>query len=175
MSRRVVKLGGSVLRAGQIGPTLKVWLEENDDLQNIIVVGGGSFADVVRELQGLQNLGEQQSHELACHAMSLNAKVVSCLIPEAEFCDRISQLENSQSSNIIFDAAQWTIGKSDIPASWDFTSDSIAARLASELDAAELVLIKSRMGSIGEPGFVDAHFTKEARSVKSVRVCTLNA
>ena len=174
MNRRVVKVGGSLLAVPELGPKLEIWLSRNADMQNILVVGGGEVADVVRRLEKPQQHTAQQAHELACRAMSLTARIVACSISDAEFCDRIETLSESTSSIIIFDSSSWILEKDDVPATWDFTSDSIAARLACELDAEELVLFKSRMGSINESGFVDACFAAESESVKSVRVCTLN-
>ena len=174
MRRRVVKLGGSLLEVRELGSKLKVWLQENDDLQNIIIVGGGGIADVIRKLESTQNFDSRQAHELACRSMSLTAKIVACSIREAFSCNDFEILGNSPSPAIIFDASNWILEQPNVPASWDFTSDSIAARLAAVLNVEELVLIKSRVGGVDEPGFVDACFAEESKSVKSVRVCTLN-
>ena len=174
MKRRVVKVGGSLLAIPELGAKLCGWLSRNAEMQSILVVGGGEVVDVIRRLEESQNLTDQQSHELACRALSLTAKVVACSVAEAEFCDRIETLRESTSAIVIFDSSTWILGKDDVPATWEFTSDSIAARLACELDAEELVLMKSRMGSVEEPGFVDACFADESKPAKSIRVCTLN-
>lgn len=172
MKRRVVKVGGSLLEIKQMTPKLKFWLYLNADMQNIIVVGGGGFADLIRRCNRDQS--EEESHELACRAMSLTAKIVYCSIRESDFCRHFEEVNTSQQQTVIFDSCDWVLGCEDVPASWDFTSDSIAAKLATELDADELVLIKSRMGELDEPGFVDPCFAEESKSIKSIRVSTLD-
>jgi len=173
MKRRVVKVGGSLLAVGELGSKLSTWFAANFDMQNIIVVGGGEFVDLVRMKQQTQSLSDEQSHQLACRSMSLTARIVASLV-DAEFHERYEQLADSESAVVVFDSCEWILQQENVPASWDFTSDSIAARLACSLDADELVLIKSRMGLVDEPDFVDACFSAESKSVKSVRVCTLS-
>lgn len=171
MKRRVVKVGGSLLEVQGLGESLAKWLKQNADMQNVIVVGGGKAADLVRANN--ESLTDEHAHRLALKAMSVTANLISCVINDRPACDDFSVLK-AASEDVVFDSSEWILTQPNVPASWDFTSDSIAARLATELDADELVLIKSRMGSIDEPGFVDGSFTEESKSIKSVRVCTLN-
>lgn len=173
MKRRVVKVGGSLFSLSSLGDRLIQWLESNADMQNILVIGGGRVADLVRE--NCERLSDEDSHLLACGAMRLTAKLVSHMINQKSPCEKFEQLQHLTDQNIVFDSHDWILAQPNVPASWDFTSDSIAARLATVLDVDELVLIKSRMGKLDEPDFVDACFTKESRSVKSIRVCTLIA
>jgi len=172
MERRVVKVGGSLLAIKEMIPKLKSWLLRNADMQNIVIVGGGQMADLVRRLD--RNLSDEDSHKLACRAMSLTANIVFCSLKESVSCTDIDQLKQTQDPTVIFNACDWILGCEDVPASWNFTSDSIAAKLATEIDADELVLIKSRMGKLDEPGFVDACFAEQSSSVKAIRVCTLD-
>jgi aspartokinase-like uncharacterized kinase len=172
VKRRVIKFGGSLLPRKDVGPKLKFWLYLNPDMQNIIVVGGGELADSIRSMNRLFN--DEEAHEFACRAMSLNAKVLGCYLKESDFCSDIEQVNNATQPTVIFDSVQWILECPEVPKSWDFTSDSIAAKLATELDADELVLIKSRMGELDEPGFVDPCFAEESKSVKSIRVSTLD-
>jgi len=174
MKRRVVKLGGSLLELRELAAKLKFWLHENGNMQNVIVVGGGDIANVIRRLDRTHGFLSQQSHELACKSMRLTASIVSYLIGEADLCRDEDELENSRTPTVIFDSSEWILQQPNVPVSWDFTSDSIAARLATVLNAEELVLIKSRMGYVNEAGFVDGCFAEESKSVKSIRVCTLS-
>jgi dihydroneopterin aldolase len=73
--------------------------------------------------------------------------------------------------------------RTDVPASWDVTSDTLAAWLAAELAAASLTLVKSAplpAGGSGPPdtaalaaqGYVDAAFASHiAGRPFAVRVC----
>ena len=172
MKRRVVKFGGSLFPQEDVGAKFRFWLDSNSDMQNIIVVGGGKLADSVREMDLLLN--DVQAHEMACLSMSINAFVLGTCLIEGDLCDEIQRLNELKEPTVVFDPVPWILGCPEVPASWDFTSDSIAAKLAAEINADELVLIKSRMGELNEPGFVDACFAEQSSSVKSIRVSTLD-
>ena len=171
MKRGVVKVGGSLFSLDRMGDKLVHWLEANNDMQNILVVGGGCVADLVR--QNSDRLSDEASHMLACGAMRMTANLVSHVIGQKFPCSKIDELQSLALQNFVFDSHDWILAQTNVPRSWDFTSDSIAARLATVLKVDELVLLKSRMGELDEPGFVDACFATESRSLKSVRVCTL--
>lgn len=172
--KRVVKIGGSLLSKAGLGDSLNQWLVENNDMQNILVVGGGELADVIRRLDASLKLSSMLSHRLALQTMSINASAIAECIPNCLQTDDLETVQKTSKSNIIFDSHHWINLCHDVPATWDFTSDSVAAKLAAELSAEELVLIKSRLGNLDEPGFVDACFANESRSLTTVRVCTLS-
>jgi aspartokinase-like uncharacterized kinase len=74
--------------------------------------------------------------------------------------------------------ARWT--GTPLPHGWHVTSDSIAARVAECLGAAELVLLKSAPppSDLSEAmdaatGYVDGHFAVAARELRSVRCVDL--
>jgi aspartokinase-like uncharacterized kinase len=124
-------------------------------------------------------MNNNEAHELACRSMRLTATLVAYSCKEALFIDHFGQLAEALqdaelSSHIIFDSSEWILGEPNVPESWHFTSDSIAARLATNLSADELVLIKSRKGELDEPGFVDACFAAESSTITNIRVCTLD-
>jgi hypothetical protein len=67
-----------------------------------------------------------------------------------------------------------------LPASWNVTTDSIAARAAVLLRADELVLLKSTLPSrkiplreLSDTGYLDSHFPVCAKSVAYIRVVNL--
>ncbi len=172
MKLRVVKVGGSLLQRADVADRLARWLIKNADMQNVLIAGGGHVADLVRENK--EKLSDQQCHDLAIKAMSFNAHLVSQIISNRPPCESLDDLAPSHAQNLVFDSADWILKQPNVPASWDFSSDSIAARLASTLNANELVLLKSRNGAIDEPGFVDPCFAAESKSIASVRVGTLD-
>jgi aspartokinase-like uncharacterized kinase len=67
-----------------------------------------------------------------------------------------------------------------LPHSWDVTSDSIAARVAAELQA-ELVLLKSTpppsddLPAAAASGYVDPYFPTAAAGLQSVRFVNLRS
>jgi 5-(aminomethyl)-3-furanmethanol phosphate kinase len=142
LKRAVIKLGGSLARGGN----LRSWLDAAAELKlrAAIVPGGGAFADGVRQAQTDLGFSDGLAHRLALKAMENFGEVL------VEFDARFTLAAGWGE----FDAA-WSSGRTpvwaplalaaecpDIPASWDMTSDSLAAWLAAKLDA-RLIVIKS--------------------------------
>ena len=79
----VVKLGGSLLDWPEWPARLLAFLATRPGRRAVLVVGGGRFADALRELDRLHALGEERSHVLALHALDLTAEVAAALLPGA--------------------------------------------------------------------------------------------
>ena len=139
----VVKLGGSLTTAAE----LPHWLEclSLGGGRTVVVPGGGPFADQVRDLQDQLHFDDATAHHLAIVAMEQFGRVMAALQSElvpAQNRDEIaSALGNGQVP--LWMPAEMTIGCPEIPESWDVTSDSLAAWLAGQLSAQDLVLVKS--------------------------------
>jgi aspartokinase-like uncharacterized kinase len=174
---RVVKLGGSLLEWPELATWLRAWLAVPPPAVNVMIVGGGALVEKLRELDAVHALPVETSHWLAIRAMSITAAVVAGLMPEAKLVEAIEQLEFSESGPLqILDAQQFVSREhgsaAALPASWDVTSDSIAARVATVLHAHELVLLKSslpagptNLESLARSGYVDAYFPSAAKSL----------
>src|SRR5262249_34532604 len=76
----VVKVGASLNDLGDLRPRLECFLKELGTREIVIVPGGGSTADAVRELDRCHNLGEETAHWLALHALKLNAHFLAQLL-----------------------------------------------------------------------------------------------
>ena len=140
----VIKLGGSLLGT----PELEAWLgivSRYGDGKVVIVPGGGIFADAVREAQLLSGISDKVAHHMAVQAMDqygvlmagLNRKLVTAA-SELEIAER-----GWQHRGIVWLPSRMVCADEDIPASWEVTSDSLAAWLAHTLGAEHLVLVKS--------------------------------
>ena len=163
----VVKLGGSVVRSGE----LAAWLEAIAAAPHPIVVvpGGGALADEVRSCQAALGFGDRAAHRMALLAMDQLAWAVAGLrqgfavgTTEAELR---AVLERGE-------VAVWApyglvAGRGDIEESWRLTSDSLALWLAARIGASRCFLVKSvrrqgtacgRRKNSREPGIVDAAF-----------------
>ena len=57
----VVKLGGSLYDATDLGPRLRAWLDARPERRVVLVPGGGPMADVVRDLDTRHHLGEESA------------------------------------------------------------------------------------------------------------------
>jgi aspartokinase-like uncharacterized kinase len=163
----VVKLGGSLLGS----PELKRWLDvftRHGDGKIVIVPGGGVFADAVRESQKLSGIDDVVAHQLAVRAMDQYGVLLAGLNPKLVTAE--SELEIAergwQHRAIIWLPSKMVIADETIPANWQVTSDSLAARLASKLNADQLILVKSQrpnadqvsMEKLIKDGTVDEHF-----------------
>lgn len=141
----VIKLGGSLAQSQQLLACLHS-IERNYQGKSVVIVpGGGSFADQVRLSQRVWQFDDRIAHEMAILAMQQMALLFHGL--KRQFVLANSLLAISQQ----LACSKWVIWSPDIAeldhagiaASWDVTSDSLAAWLASELSADALMLIKS--------------------------------
>ncbi len=171
---RVVKVGGSLLDESDLAEKLRGWLAAESLGHHVLVVGGGRLADAVREMDRRLHLGDEAAHWLAVRTMSITAELLSHLLPEVPLVTDFAVLGDRLADRgaTIFDPWSFlTDHEPDMPgtrlvASWDVTSDAIAARLAVVLGAAELVLLKSApppsvaetMEDLAERGYVDKFF-----------------
>jgi aspartokinase-like uncharacterized kinase len=186
-STLVVKVGGSLYDLPDLRATLNHWLQSLSPAQLILVPGGGRAADVVRELDQCHSLGEEKAHWLALAAMSLKAHFLRTLIPCAELVAGVHQCQTCwrEQRVPILDAYRFALldeGRPGfLPHSWDVTSDSIAARVATVFGATELILLKSIEMPAGlswveasQQGHVDRFFDRAAAGL-TVKVINFRA
>ncbi|HJT32569.1 MAG TPA: hypothetical protein VJ783_11040 [Pirellulales bacterium] len=171
---RVVKLGGSLLDLPDLAARLRRWLGARPARPSAIIVGGGRLVDAVRQYDRLHALGDETAHWLAVQAMQVQARMVATLLPEATWAESVERLIAVAPPLSIVDP--WELLRDDdrrlspqpLPAGWQVTSDSIAARLAQLCGAAELVLLKSALPAeatltaAASSGYVDAFFPRAA-------------
>lgn len=162
----VVKLGGSVVRSGE----LAAWLEAiAAATQPIVVVpGGGALADEVRNAQAALGFGDRAAHRMALLAMDQLAWAVAGLAQGFAVATTEDELRAVLDRGEVAVWAPYGLvaGRDDIEESWRLTSDSLALWLAGRLGAARCYLVKSirRQGShagaaeLAQAGVVDAAF-----------------
>jgi aspartokinase-like uncharacterized kinase len=136
----VVKVGGGLAReAGD--DALRVLCTAIGELGTrhrlLVVPGGGELADAVRALDRRLGLGDEASHRMAILAMEQFGWALSELIPGAA---RTTALPVRDGVSVLLPAA--LLAGAPLPASWEVTSDSIAAWVAGEAGAQRLVLVK---------------------------------
>jgi len=187
----VVKVGGSLLDWPELPGRLTAYLNARralDSLERIVLIaGGGLAADWIRALDRIHGLGEQSADALARHALDLTAVVLAGVIPESIACDRLEMLKDAWDSGSIPILAPRSVlleidrtGEYRLPASWDVTSDAIAASITAFLGAGSLVLVKSAPLPPGATrrvaarlGLVDPMFPKVAGSIPRVEYVNL--
>ena len=150
----LIKVGGSLLDWSELPRRLLQFLEkrraDEPKFRPVLFCGGGPFAESVRRLDRTHRLGDFAAHRLAIQAMDLASTVLLCLLPGALGIDRAEALEGEMAPedvpllmpSMILDEIE-SRQASPLPPSWDVTSDSLAAWIASQLSARSLVLLKS--------------------------------
>jgi aspartokinase-like uncharacterized kinase len=166
----VVKVGGSLFDLPDLRQRLRAMLRRLGAANVLLVPGGGATADAIRAFDTAHQLGEEASHWLALQALSLNARMLQKLLPEARMVAEIPEPEaparDAASALVCASGSDETriVGEipgrfflldafpffhadeqrpDHLPHHWDVTSDSLAVRAATLADAHELILLKS--------------------------------
>lgn len=165
---RVIKLGGSLLAWPEWPRALRAWLAAQPPASNLLIVGGGTRVDAVRQLDRTTNLPASEAHWLAIGAMSRSARQAAEQLPEARIVYRPQDVQSRAWLQILDVQAFMEAdrgGANPLPEDWRTTSDSIAARVASRICASELVLLKSappgegaNLAELSAAGYVDPWF-----------------
>lgn len=184
---RVIKLGGSLLDWADLAQRVRAWRKLQPPAIDLLIVGGGRLADAVREYDRVHGLTPLAANHLAIRSMSLSTAMVAQLLPEATIVEERAALGGCGLGELLlFDTTRFLeleesrLPGLKLPASWDATSDSIAARVAQVMGAVELVLLKSTIepaaSSLEEltaAGVVDRLFARMAASLPVVRLVNL--
>ncbi|KLU06287.1 delta 1-pyrroline-5-carboxylate synthetase [Rhodopirellula islandica] len=162
MSRRVIKLGGSLLTRPSLLDDFHQWYRNQAPADDCLIIGGGQLIDAVREWDRLRP-GDPQTVHWQCVAMLEHSMrhLAEALESDGRF-PPIEKLETeddwlrySTSSSDSMKPASSTIqflrpevvyhsaSKAPLPETWSTTTDSIAMWVALQCDASEVVLLKS--------------------------------
>jgi 5-(aminomethyl)-3-furanmethanol phosphate kinase len=183
LSTTVVKVSGSLYDWPALGAKLRAYLASLDAHNVLLVPGGGATVDAIRALDCVHLLGEEESHWLALEALSVNARFLQRLAPDA----RIIADVNEPGFAILDPAPFFRADEgrpNHLPHAWNVTSDSLAARVAALAEARELILLKSAAwagpdwDAASRAGVVDAYFNdalKQAPAEMHVGVINLRS
>jgi len=140
----VVKVGGGLGR-GAGDHALRALCRTLGELGRrhplLVVPGGGGFADAVREADRRFGLRAESAHRMAILGMEQFGWMLSELIPGAVQCVEVACARDlaDRQTPVLLPAGLPLDG---LPASWQVTSDSIAAWVADRVGARRLVLVK---------------------------------
>ncbi len=141
----IIKLGGSLFRSDTLVNCLNA-VEKNYQSRAVVIVpGGGAFADQVRLAQQQWQFDDTTAHHMALLAMQQMALMFKGLKPDFAIADTVAAIHDqlNRKKTVIWSPDIIELDNAGIEASWDITSDSLAAWLAKTLSATELILIKS--------------------------------
>jgi len=164
----VVKLGGSLAGSRHLAG----WVDTLANFRGraVIVPGGGPFADAVRQAQTKIGFKEAVAHHLALLAMEQFGQVLVSLSPRFCVADSGAAIRRilRAGSVPVWSPVKMVLRTSEILPSWDITSDSLAAWLAGDIGARQLVLVKhggpfdgpARADDLVTRGIVDRAFPR---------------
>ncbi len=166
----VVKIGGSFFKRPDWPAVTTSLLREIH--QPLIVVGGGSLVNGLRAIDAVSPRPAQLMHELAIDAMTITARLVA----DALGLPLVATTQGTTSA--VLDVAAWLREANpslDLPASWDVTSDSLAAA-AAVAGHRSLLLAKAAPPPTGATtlkllaaaGWVDAYFPTAAADLSTI-------
>jgi aspartokinase-like uncharacterized kinase len=152
----VIKIGGSLAEDPEQLRALCAELSEFAKKYTIVVVpGGGRFADAVRDFGKRFTLSSEIAHRMAILGMDQFGLLLSQIIPNS--CATYLLSDARQLSEIrvvpVFLPSRLMFQEDPLENSWNVTSDSIAAYVASRLRAAKVLLVTD----------VDGIFTEDPR------------
>ena len=153
----IVKVGGKILEnRNNIESTLNQFksLLSNEMLQKVIIVpGGGSLADFVRQIDDKLDIGDDLAHWMAIYAMNHNGVNLCKNFTELKCIDNYDELQSCLNSEyekgiFVFIPYDFLSQEDQLPHNWEVTSDSITLYLTHKLKLKECYLIKDVDGII---------------------------
>jgi aspartokinase-like uncharacterized kinase len=166
----VIKVGGSLLASvEQLDAVLATIAHMARSRRLLIVPGGGPFADVVRTVDRRLGIPDSAAHWMAVLGMDQHAHLLAARLPSGAVASGPADARQAVDHGKIpvLAPSRWLMDADPLPHSWEVTSDSIAAWVAGQVRARELILIKARGA---EGALVDDYF---ARAVPSHIVPTI--
>lgn len=140
----VIKVGGSLAETPEVLRALCVELcQIAKEYAFVVVPGGASFADAVREFDKKYTLPPVVSHRMAILAMDQYGLVLSHLIPESCCLNGFKEVKSIREAKKVpvFLPSKLMFHDDPLEASWDVTSDSIASYIARRLQAEQVILV----------------------------------
>ena len=182
----VIKLGGSLLSQPGwpqgIAELLRAIAAESPESPALLVVGGGSVVEGLRQIDAASPQPAALMHALAIELMGITARLVAA----ATGLPLVAEWHPSGARGAcLLDVPQWLAENqrlSTLPVGWEVTSDSIAACVAAAYGG-ELLLVKSvpppsgpgrlhQLEDLAAAGWVDPYFPSAAAGLPAISWAT---
>ncbi len=143
--RWVFKLSGSLDNEKTLSKLIRVIDELSLKLSIVIVPGGGAFADFIRARSARRKTSEKISHAQAVLSVGQFGYELAARFKNGIAARNRSQVEAAFKSGAtpVFIPYPYAVEEKRIPATWNTTSDTIAAETCRYLGIGGLVLLKS--------------------------------
>ena len=130
--KHVVKIGGSLFpnHAMELAKQLR-------NTNSVIILGGGEFANLIREYDDELSFSKETTHWTAIDCMDIMAKLVSDKVESTKLTYSIEEVNKISDEGFtpIFAVSEFLKNEDPFDCSWDVTSDSIAAYISHLLNA----------------------------------------
>ncbi len=183
---RIIKLGGSLLTLPNLSEKFHRWCRENPHPLTLVMVGGGGIVDAVREVNRFNPLSDEFAHWVCMDLLLHTARLAHQILGDVELIETNKDLQQFfLRATIASSAPIIAIMQTEIcfarnlpnlglPATWDVTSDSLAAALSQMYGAEEVVMMKStdvpsgyqELAELADAGIVDPYFPDLASESK---------
>lgn len=195
LQKVVFKVGGSLFDLSDLTVRLERTRSLRDDSICLLVPGGGTATECIREWDDTFALGEEVSHRLAMRSLDVTTDLLGELLPNSVICETLDSITTAGHSNgysiirprcVLAEAEQQS--HIPLPHSWGVSSDSIAAWVALQFGIEELILVKSApmppsefnkgvlaAGHAAQAGIVDQCFPDLASGLPRVTWCNLRS
>ncbi|TWT42758.1 amino acid kinase family protein [Botrimarina hoheduenensis] len=147
----VIKVGGSWLASPGGVAALCGWLGSpaaRCATKRLLIVGGGPMVEGLRQIDRANPFSAQASHWAAIDAMDTNTRLLASRLPDWRYTESFETVRQNMAGDWLMATgyflrtAEPAAPGERLEASWDVTSDSIAARIAALLPG-RLVLLKA--------------------------------
>ena len=158
----IFKIGGKILEDfGNLSTTISQLerLYKEDKIQKIILIpGGGSIANFIRNVYNELKFTEELAHWMGILSMNYNGIALSEKLPEVEIVENFECLNELDKVFCIFLPYQYLKANDKLPHSWEVTSDSITLFLAKEIGLNPCFLIKNVDGIFNDKNEIIKEF-----------------
>ena len=140
----VVKVGGSLAADAAVLRALCLELGKAGERWRLLLVpGGGEFADVVRTVDSRFGLSKGVVHRMAVLGMDQYGLLLSELVPRCRVAFSLGVIDCLSGGGrvVVLLPSRLVFRARSLVASWDVTSDSVAAYVGGRLGVSRLVLV----------------------------------
>ncbi len=179
---KVIKLGGSLMTDKTVLKRCLKTIKQRCYEQVVIVPGGGVFAEQVRSIQKQWKFDDRIAHQMALLSMQQMGLLFKSIESSFEMAGSLVEIQQASSNQLL---SIWSpdikqLDNDSVEANWNITSDSLAAWLATQLKATELILIKSAnipmevdLQKLQELGIIDPSFNELSKN-SSYKITVIN-